>query len=216
MLDRPFAHAVGVVVVHVHGIGAFIEADERLDHVSAAEGNGDLVLPRRSQGGAEHHRGKLLSVADDFDGPPLALKLRQGRGFDKLKSGRVLRRRGRLSDGCDAARHALGARGGAPRQRFVCMTASRSGAKRLRSRLAVEVEAELQLIAFQAEDAEVPVAGLGSFDELDVDFVRLRFDIDVEYAFVIGLGGFGAKAVSIDEQAGVRERTGGYAVSVDF
>ena len=81
------------------------------------------------------------------------------------------------------------------------MTAARAGAKCVGARLAVEVEADLELAIFEAKDAVVPVAGFGTFDEFDIDPVRLGFNVNVENAFVDGLEGLGTESISVDEQA---------------
>ena len=96
------------------------------------------------------------------------------------------------------------------------MAAPWGRAKLGRPRLAVHIETNLELIAIQAKDAEVPISSFGPCDEFDVDFVRLGFDIDVEDPFVSRFRRFGAKSVSIDEYAGGFQRAGGNGAAVDF
>src|SRR5947209_6692468 len=96
------------------------------------------------------------------------------------------------------------------------MPASRMRAKLGRSRLAVQVETNLELIAIEAKDAVVPVPGFGPFDEFNVDSMRLGFDVDVEDAFVSRLRRFRPKSVAIDEQARGCRRSSGNDVPVDF
>ena len=103
MLNGALAHAIEVVIIHVHRIGAFVESDQSVDHGLAAEGNRDLIFLGGSKSGPKHHLGQLLSVSDDFRWFPLALKLRERRAFDELKSSAIGGGRGWPGRRCRAA-----------------------------------------------------------------------------------------------------------------
>ena len=171
----------------------------------------------RSKSGAEHHLWKLLSVADDFHCRPLALKPRERWAVDELKSDAFLSGRGLLTPPMRC--RPLHPRGANAEVRFSVSYAwplpgdVQNSAGRGLPFISRQISS---VIAIQAKDAEVPITRFGPFDEFDVDFVRLGFDIDVEDPFVSRFRRFGAKSVSVDEQAGGFQRAGGNGAAVDF
>ncbi len=113
-LDGTFARSVEVIVVNLHGIRAFVESEQRMDHGLAAEGYSDLVLRGRSEPDSEHHLGKLLSVSDDFHCLPLVLQTAERWAFDEIKSDAFLRGWELLLHRCNAADYILRTRMGSP------------------------------------------------------------------------------------------------------
>src|SRR3954463_1248139 len=84
------------------------------------------------------------------------------------------------------------------------------------ARIAIHVEADFESAVVELKNAAIRVAGFWSGDELDVDFVRLSFHIDVEDTFVRSLGRFRAETVAIDKNAGGRECGSRENGTVDF
>src|SRR5262249_59491240 len=89
-------------------------------------------------------------------------------------------------------------------------------AKRLRPRLAVHVETDFESIAGETIDPEVAIPRFRTGDEVDVDLVRVGFDIDIEDALVGCFGRFGAKAVAVDQDSARRQRVGRDQLAVNF
>src|SRR5258705_5569061 len=105
---------------------------------------------------------------------------------------------------------------GRPLQCLVCPAASWRSAKLLRPRLAVHIQANLEFIAFECKDPEIPISSFRPFDELDINFMRPGFDIDIEDPFVVRFRRFGAKSIPINEYARGSQTAGGNDAAIYF
>ena len=68
----------------------------------------------------------------------------------------------------------------------------------------------------ETKDPEVTIPRFRTGDEVDVDLVRVGFDIDIEDAFVGCFGRFSAKAVAVDQDSACRKRVGRDRLAVNF
>src|SRR5262245_50755497 len=132
-----------------------------MDHQLAAEGDLHLVSRRGAQSRAEHRRRQFAPVEDDLPGRPFPLKSRQRGTGDVFEPRAILLGRRRLLDGRRSTGDVVGSRTGSSDQLLAGVAASGGSAKLGWPRLAVQVETKLELIAVEAIDAEVPVAGFG-------------------------------------------------------
>src|SRR5580765_4478871 len=78
-LDCSFVCPADIQVVHLHRLGTFIESYQCVDHRLASKRNFNLIIRCDAESGAKHHRGQLLSIANNFHRAPFALKPLYGR-----------------------------------------------------------------------------------------------------------------------------------------
>src|SRR5262249_29641435 len=149
-------------------------SNQGVDDQLAAEEDSQLVLRCMSAAGGEEHRRRFLPVTNQPGGGPISLEASEGRARDEIEPD-TFDRTGSLGLGGRSAPRNLSRAGArASPERLVSVAAAACGSERGRTRMAIQVETELQSIAVQTKDPVVPVPRLRSCDEFDVDLVRLR------------------------------------------
>jgi hypothetical protein len=69
-LYRAVAGSSEIEIVHLDGVGAFVDSNQGVDHYLAAERDFDFIFRRNAKSGLKDRRWEVLSIAEDLDSGP--------------------------------------------------------------------------------------------------------------------------------------------------